>query len=141
MKANFEVKILPRIGDPSHGGEVAEGQHLHRIIKWDSKGFSWQADPKYAIQLDMSKGVETPASKDTGKVERNLDRPLGENEPKKFRQLAGTALYLSLDLRTIQYAVSRSGSEWNVKADQAAYASTEAIDPLLGEVSKGRVDL
>ena len=28
MKANFEVKILPRIGDPNHGGEVAEGQHL-----------------------------------------------------------------------------------------------------------------
>ena len=37
MKANFEVKILPGIGDPNHGGEVVEGQHLHRIINGTAK--------------------------------------------------------------------------------------------------------
>ena len=45
-KEKFEVKILPRIGDPDHGGEVSAGTHLYRIIKWNHQGFSWEADPK-----------------------------------------------------------------------------------------------
>ena len=113
MKEKFEVKILPRIGDTDHGGEVSEGTRLHRIIKWNHQGFSWEADPKYAAQLakdmglDKARGVETPASKLTGKNERNLDRFLKDKDAKWFRQMARTALYLSLDRPTIQFAVSQ----------------------------------
>ena len=113
MKSKFEVKILPRIGDPEFGGEVSDGSHLHRIIRWSAKGFSWEADPKYAVQLAQEmglrdcKGVDTPASKDTGKNERNTEDPLFEKDAKWFRKLAGTALYLSLDRPTIQFAVSQ----------------------------------
>jgi len=57
MKEKFEVKILPRIVDPDHGGEVSEGTHLHRIIKWNHQGFSWEADPKYAAQLAKDMGT------------------------------------------------------------------------------------
>ena len=113
MRTTFEVKVLPRIGDPEHGGEVQEGTHLHRVIKWNKDGFTWQADPKYAKQLvkDMglegTKGVETPASKETGKNERNVNEPLSESGTREFRKQAGTALYLSLDRPTIQYAMSQ----------------------------------
>ena len=51
MKASFEVKVLPRIGDPIHAGEVSEGSHLNRIIRWNSHGFSWEADPKHSVLL------------------------------------------------------------------------------------------
>ena len=113
MKEKFEVKVLPRIGDPEHGGEASEGAHLHRIIKWTSNGFTWEADPKYAGQLvkdmglESSKSVDTPASKETGKNERHVNDPLPETEAREFRKLAGTALYLSLDRPTIQFAVSQ----------------------------------
>ncbi|CAK9112427.1 unnamed protein product [Durusdinium trenchii] len=58
------------------------------------------ADPKYAKQLvkDMglegAKGVETPASKETGKNERNVNEPLSDSGTREFRKQAGTALYL-----------------------------------------------
>ena len=106
MRTTFGVKVLPRIGDPEHGGEVQEGTHLHRVIKWNKDGFTWQADPKYAkplvkdMGLEGTKGVETPASKETGKNERNVNEPLSESGTREFRKLAGTALYLLLDRPT-----------------------------------------
>ena len=69
MKDKFEVKILSRIGDPDHGGEVSEGT--------------------------------------TGKNERNVDHLLKDKDAKWFRQMAGTALYLSSDRPTMQFAVSQ----------------------------------
>ena len=111
MKRHFQVKVLPRIGDPSYGGAVAEGNHLNRIIQWSDKGFSWQADPKHAVEfvkelgLEGSKGVETPASKDTGRNERHADDPLSSSDASEFRRLAGIALYLSLDRPSIPFPV------------------------------------
>ena len=57
--------------------------------------------------LDKAKAVETPASKEAGKNERNVDRLLKDKDAKWFRQMAGTALYLSLDWPTIQFADSQ----------------------------------
>ena len=48
MKKNYEVKILPRIGNPLYGGEAKEGKHLGRVIKWTGEGFTWECDPKYS---------------------------------------------------------------------------------------------
>ena len=42
----------------------------------------------------------------TGKGNRDLDKPLSDSETKEFRRLAGTALYLSLDCPTIQFAMT-----------------------------------
>ena len=116
MVKNFETKVLPRIGDPAAGGQVASGTHLRRIIKWTDKGFTWEADPKHAqvivkeLGLEGAKGVDSPSSTDTGKNQRNLDAELDSDEASKFRQLAGTALYLSLDRPSIQFAVSEIAS-------------------------------
>ena len=66
MVQAFETKVLPRIGPPEAGGQVAKGDHLRRIISWSEKGYSWEADPKYAKglidQMGLTgKGVDTPS--------------------------------------------------------------------------------
>ena len=116
MAASFETKTLPRIGPPENGGQATEGSHLHRIIRWTGKGFSWQADPKYSeilvaeLGLKGSKGVDTPSSKDTGKGDRTAGDELPAEEAAEFRRLAGTALHLSLDRPSIQFAMSEISS-------------------------------
>ena len=80
MREGFEVKVLPRIGDPTYGGETTSSEHLHRLITWSEAGFTWQADPKYAkflvkeMGLGGCKGVDTPVSKEAGKNSRDLDK-------------------------------------------------------------------
>ncbi|CAE7927931.1 RE1, partial [Symbiodinium sp. KB8] len=75
-------------------------------------GYTWEADGKYArlltkeLHLEGGKGVDTPASKETGKNDRFAEEELPPEEASEFRRLAGTALYLSLDRPTIQFAVS-----------------------------------
>ena len=118
MQENFEVKILPRIGPKDSGGEVSEGKHLSRMIKWDESlpGFTWEADPKYVKELVNSmglegcKGFDTPSSKDCGKGDRRAEELLSSEEAKEFRSLSGTALYLSLDRPSIQFAMSEISS-------------------------------
>ena len=112
MLEEYEVKILPKLGPPEHGGECAEGTHLHRKLTWTRDGYTWEADGKYAkllvqeLNLEGGKGVDTPASKETGKSDRHAEKELSAEEASEFRRLAGTALYLSLDRPTIQFAVS-----------------------------------
>ena len=102
MAENYEVRILPRIGDPRHGGEVAEGRRLGRVIRWTEEGFTWESDPKYSPQvieeLDLKgcKGVDTPASKSTGIGVRNAECELDRERAEKFRRVAGTILYMSV---------------------------------------------
>ncbi|CAE7318183.1 GIP, partial [Symbiodinium sp. CCMP2456] len=91
--AAMGVKILPKLGPPEHGGECSEGTHLHRKLTWSREGYS-------------GKGVDTPASKETGKNDRFAEEELSPEEASEFRRLAGTALYLSLDRPTIQFAIS-----------------------------------
>ena len=112
MLQHFEIKVLPRIGNPEHGGQCLEGDHLRRAIRWTKEGFTWEADRKYVklltkeLGLEGAKGVDTPSSKLTGAGCRTSDKPLDAAEASRFRHLAGTALYLSLDRPSIQYALS-----------------------------------
>ena len=119
MVENFETKVLPKIGPADAGGETNSGSHLHRIIKWcdgSQEGFTWEADPKYAkslvkaMNLEGCKGVDTPSSKECGKEDRQALELLKPEEAKEFRSLAGTALYLSLDRPSIQFAMSEISS-------------------------------
>ncbi|CAK9021690.1 Retrovirus-related Pol polyprotein from transposon TNT 1-94 [Includes: Protease [Durusdinium trenchii] len=118
MRTTFEVKVLPRIGDPEHGGEVQEGTHLHRVIKWNKDGFTWQADPKYAKQLvkDMglegTKGVETPASKETGKNERNVNEPLSESGTREYLAKYPTEIWKFDEQEMPKRFYTYSDSDW-----------------------------
>ncbi|CAK0795275.1 unnamed protein product [Prorocentrum cordatum] len=72
LTRHFDAKVLPRIGPPAHSGEVAEGQHLGRAIRWTADVFEWQANPKHRDDLltlagldKDSKGAPTQSSKST----------------------------------------------------------------------------
>ena len=39
LTTHFDTKILPRIGPTAYGGEVTEGKHLGRTIRWSPQGF------------------------------------------------------------------------------------------------------
>ena len=115
---NFETKVLLKIGPTDAGGETNAGDHLHRIIRWckgSQAGFTWEADLKYAkslvkaMNLEGCKGVDTPSSKECGD-DRQASELLKPEEAKEFRSLAGTALYLSLDRPSIQFAMSEISS-------------------------------
>ena len=67
MHRCFEVKIMPRIGPPEHGGQATSGRHLGRLIKWSPKGFTWEGNEKHLVDLfeatglkEGSKGVDSP---------------------------------------------------------------------------------
>ena len=111
MKEHFEVKVLPRIGDPTYGGETASGKHLGRTISWNPDGFTWNADQKYQkmiveeLGLTNAKGSDLPCAKNVGGNVREADDLLSEEEASQFRHLTGMALYLSLDRPSIQFAV------------------------------------
>ena len=120
LTQNFDTKVLPRIGPPAAGGQVTSGKHLGRTIRWTPQGFEWdgaQCHVDEVISLmkvhnpaeggsSAPKGAATPASKDTGKAMRDREEPLSEARTATFRKAAGTALYVSMDRPTIQFAVA-----------------------------------
>ena len=97
----------------AYGGEVTEGKHLGRTIRWSPQGFEWEANSKHVddmveqcgLKLD-SKGAPTPITKATGKGRRDIDDDLEPHDVQTFRQAAGTGLYLSIDRPSLQFAMS-----------------------------------
>ena len=93
MKQNYEVKALPNIGDPKHGGETDSGRHLGRVIKWTGSGFTWEADPNYPeqvvekLKLKGCRGVDTPSSKATGAGNRLVDCEIEKQRADVFRRV------------------------------------------------------
>ena len=47
----FDTKVLPRIGPTPFGGEVSEGQHLGRTIRWSAQGFEWGSNSKHVDDM------------------------------------------------------------------------------------------
>ena len=47
LTTDFDTKILPRIGPTAYGGEVSEGKHLGRTIRWTPQGFEWESNSKH----------------------------------------------------------------------------------------------
>ena len=80
LTAHFDTKILPRIGPTACGGEVTEGKHLGRTIRWSPQGFQWESNSKHVedmvelcgLKLE-SKGAPTPITKATGMGRRDID--------------------------------------------------------------------
>ena len=79
---------------------------LNRIIQVNSKGITYQADPKHArllvegLGLDDAKGVNVPGPAElTG-----IDEALPDLEAHACRRLAARCNYLALDRPAVQYA-------------------------------------
>ena len=114
LSKDFDVKILPRIGPPAYGGQVAEGDHLGRTIGWTSEGFTWEGNAKHIKDVWQLMGVDpakasgavTPASKHTGKNQRDVTDELDEEQATTFRQAAGTMMHLAEDIPSIRWATN-----------------------------------
>ena len=113
LTAHFDTKILPRIGPTAYGGEVTEGKHLGRTIRWSPQGFEWESNSKHVEDMVElcglklgSKGAPTPITKATGRGRRDIDDTLNETDAQTFRQAAGTGLYMSIDRPSLQFAMS-----------------------------------
>ena len=113
MTTHFDTKILPRIGPPAFGGEVTEGKHLGRTIRWSRQGFECESNSKHVEDMaelcglkQESKGAPTPITKATGKGRRDIDGTLGTTDAQTFRQAAATGLHLSINRPSLQLAMS-----------------------------------
>ena len=113
LTAHFDTKILPRIGPTAYGGEVSEGKHLGRTIRWSPQGFEWESNSKHVEDMVelcglelKSKGAPTPITKATGRGRRDIDDTLNATDAQTFRQAAGTGLYMSIDRPSLQFSMS-----------------------------------
>ena len=113
LTTHFDTKILPRIGPTAYGGEVTEGKHLGRTIRWSPQGFEWESNSKHVEDMVVlcglkqeSKGAPTPITKATEKGRRDIDDNLEPHDAQTFRQAAGAGLYLSIDRPSLQFAMS-----------------------------------
>ena len=109
LTGKFDAKVLPRIGPPAHAGQVTEGSHLGRLIRWTTEGFEWESNPKHCKDLidlcgfkEGSKGSEVPITKTVGKGRHSAIDELNAEEASLFRQAAGTGLHLSIDRPSFQ---------------------------------------
>ena len=113
LTTHFDTKILPQLGPIAHGGEVIEGEHLARSIRWSHQGFECESNNKHAEDMvelcglkQESTGAPTPITKATGKGRRDIDDDLEPHDVQTFRQVAGTGHYLSIDRPSLQFAMS-----------------------------------
>ena len=114
-----EVDRVPRFGPTAYGGEVTEGKHRGRTIRWSPQGFEWESTAntlKTWVELCGlklgSKGAPTPITKATGIGRRDIDDTLNATDAQTFRQAAGTGLYMSINHPSLQFCDVR-GDEWN----------------------------
>ena len=113
LTTHFDTMILPRIGPTACGGEVSEGKHLGRTIRWSPQGFEWESNSKHSedmvelcgLKLE-AKGAWTPITKATEKGRADIDDALDTTDAQTFRQAAGTELHMSIDRPSLQFALS-----------------------------------
>ena len=121
LTAHLDTKILPRLGPTAYGGEVSEGKHLDRTIRWSPQGFERESNSKQQTREKTSKGAPTPITKATGKGRRDIDDTLNAADAQTFRQAAGTGLCMSSEpnvvhqlqvVRVARYILQHPGETW-----------------------------
>ena len=103
LTTHFDTKILPGVGPTAYGGQVSDGRHLGRTIRWSPQGFEWESNNNKHVEdmVDLcglnqeSKGARTPSTKATGKGRRDIDDDLEPHDVQTFRQAAGSIVHHS----------------------------------------------
>lgn len=107
VQRQFMVKILPKIGP----GAETHGRFLNRIIRWEQRGYEYEADPKHVEDLleyfgmTNAKPADTPCIRDAAPMRNSTDR-LALQDTKSFQFGAGKSLYLVIDRLESQFAVN-----------------------------------
>lgn len=139
MREGFEVKVLPRIGDPTCGGETTSGEHLHRLITWSEARFTWQADPKYAKLLVKEMCPRLQRSRRTC-VKRNRKEFQGFGQSPDRRgsyDLPQARLDAAVSVVGQTFNPVRNGRYycvWNGQANGTAQPQTETVVQVSGKV-------
>ena len=104
----FELKLKGIIGPGDN--DQKQMRVLSRVITWDSRGITYEADQRHAeiiiktLGLESSKQVATPGDRDDGYKEGD-DELLTGSDVTRYRGIVARGNYLSQDRMDIQYAV------------------------------------
>ena len=112
MTARYEIKIRAILGPESHNNK--EVRILNRKVRWEVNQILYQGDEKHVhtIIRDMglkkdSRGLDSPVVQEAENVTEGDE--LDRSEAYKYRHLAATVNYLSMDRPDVQFAASVLG--------------------------------
>ena len=112
MTARYEIKIRAILGPESHDDK--EVRILNRKVRWEVNQILYQGDEKHVhtiiremgLQKD-SRGLDSPVVQEAENVTEGDE--LDRSEAYKYRHLAATVNYLSMDKPDVQFAASVLG--------------------------------
>ena len=119
LTAHFDTKILPRIGPTAYGGEVSEGRHLGRTIRWSPQGFEWESNSKHVedmvelcgMKLEFNWRTDADHEGDGERTERHR-RHTERNRCTDFQTSCSYGA-LHVDRSSITPVCDVRGDEWN----------------------------
>ena len=114
LTAHFHTKILPRIGPTAFGGEVTEGKHLGRTIRWSPQGFEWESNNKHVEDMVEVCGLKTGIKGEHRRRSRMRREEDGKTSMthrtrpmlRLSDKLQARGLYMSIDRPSLQFAMS-----------------------------------
>ena len=116
LREEYELKIRGRLG--SGPGDCKEMDILGRIIKLESRGCTWQADPRHRKLViehfgfnERTKALTTTGNKSTSKEEEQDEILLTKLEATQFRAVTARLNSLALDCPNIQFATKEISRE------------------------------
>ena len=121
MQKEYEVKIRGRLGPGE--ADCKEIDVLGRVIKFESWGCTWRADPRHRKLVfehfgfnEKTKSLTTTGSKDIPNEKELEEIPLTKLEATQFRAVTARLNYLSADCPNVQFA-TKEVSRDNVGTD------------------------
>lgn len=108
LRAELEIKRLPPVGPPAHGG-VSSGSFLKLRPLGTVEGFWWCPNTAHSMRVvnEVGKAENKVAQRLLSPSSRDAADLLEQEELKRYQSLAATALGLSADRVDIQFAVCR----------------------------------
>ena len=85
---------------------------LNRILTWnDRRGIGYEADPRHIeiinqqLKLGEAKPVTTPGTKEDGRIAKDHEEPLNNEQAAQYRAVVARCNYLSPDRPDIAFSV------------------------------------
>ena len=91
-------------------GRSVEGKILNRIVRWTSKGYEMEADPRHCelvlkqLNIEGQKSLSSPGVEGQDEEDGENDELLKGDQASSFRGITARLNYLSADRPDIQYA-------------------------------------
>ena len=136
LEQKYELKEGARLGPGAQDDK--EGRVLNRVVKWETEGITYEADPRHQEKLIQELGLEstdntasavkavsTPCLKVTHE-QLSSDRPLAADKVSHFRGLAARANYLASDRPDLQYA-AKEACRWMQEPKESSVTALKRL--------------